>query len=188
MISNMLNAAEQNQIWELVLLFMYIGFRNMEIFFKNVDETFWDLQHHILDMLNATEYDRVQKIWCYFSRIYGSDLIQGLTIKFQDCASKTGKKVSKKTINFFYSKYIPFESTQRWVRASKPRSARSKSICGIVFRAAVTFLSMVGIPSNRCPLTSNFSLWNAKVGRRQIRWIGRVVQRRNGFRGQELLH
>ncbi len=63
--------------------------------------------------------------------------IQGLTIKFQDCALKTGKKVSKKIKNFFYSKYIPFESTQRWARASKPRSARSKSVCGIVFRAAV---------------------------------------------------
>ncbi len=40
MISNMLNGAEQDQIWELVLLFMYLGFRNTELFFKNVDETF----------------------------------------------------------------------------------------------------------------------------------------------------
>ncbi len=46
--------------------------------------------------------------------------IQGLTIKFQDWASKTGKKVSKKIINFFYSKYISFESKQRGVRAYKP--------------------------------------------------------------------
>ncbi len=67
MISNMLKAA--------VLLFMYLGFRNIEIFFKNVDETFRDLQQHISDMLNATEFDRVQKIWCCFFRICGSDLM-----------------------------------------------------------------------------------------------------------------
>ncbi len=33
--------------------------------------------------------------------------IQGLTIKFQDCASKTGKKVSKKNNNFFLFKIHP---------------------------------------------------------------------------------
>ncbi len=52
----------------------------------------------------------MQKKWheipCYTLFVFGISwtFLQGLTIKFQDCASKTGKKVSKKDNKFFLFK------------------------------------------------------------------------------------
>ncbi len=58
---------------------------------------------------NGIEHSPEEQRFPLTSFIYFFDhmIVQGLTIKFQDCASKTGKKVSKKIINFFKFKIHP---------------------------------------------------------------------------------
>ncbi len=86
--------------------------------------------------------------------------IQGLKIKFQDCASKTGKKVSKKNNKFFLFKIHPVGVD------TTLGACFQASECSFEVRLWNSLQSSgyipVGISSNRCPLTSNFSLWNAK--------------------------